>query len=391
MGLDLNTLVNKIKAEETHYFESKTKTGWLPFAQSDAFLSIFFTTFIVFASLVIPGVAYAIWKIKKIMFTLAVLNTALNTHALVTKPPTTTPSPTISADAAMAISMKEVTVMIGAIGLFFTIVKCFYFLAEMGCSIPRYHQFRRAVCGPAQLTHSVRLYLKIMNGTNRKILFLQDVDFEANLIRYTVAPKLTGVRRHACCCCKQWLALRWDTSRLIILVNNVEVGIPLQTRVNIPLFLSNRTRKAVENLISRPTFSVLIRSRDPRALQEIPNLFNEEQPIHHLITPPNSILTAYHTPSTTDHHNLPYLKPIQPTIKEDIEKSKSPKSLPPMHIGRPPSYAPVSPSAPPSKAASWTADQSTSTTTGFSSPPRPVRYVPPEELMLLATPTNKNK
>ena len=169
LGLNLNDVVDKMNNDEgLKYFKSKGKAEWLPMVEYDSFTSVFFTLFVASTSLFIIILSILYNKIRKLTLALVVLNKIVGSHGLVINSPVETTVKTVDDPTRL---FRQVSVLLAAMAVFFTILKCFYFLTGMGCSLPKYRQFRRKLCGPAQDTHSVRLYVKVMNGGTELFCF----------------------------------------------------------------------------------------------------------------------------------------------------------------------------------------------------------------------------
>ena len=233
-------------------------------------------------------------------------------------------------------------------------------------------------------------------------MFLQDLDFEANLLRYATSPKLESVSLRNQCGCNCWERLQWDRPYLDLFINNVKTPVALNTKIAIPLCLRGQTRRAVGNRLCHPTTALVIRSTNPKIYHQIPAIAEGEAPLHYLVTPPSSVVSHYitlpceppsHDPQQSPQHiqkktppqttSLPsYLTPLIPSAPPKAQ------SLP--SSDRPPQYAPQtskSTSEPKIILSAGTQSvvfqsQDVQSDT-YRSPPQTRRYVPAGELRFL--------
>jgi hypothetical protein len=189
-------------------------------------------------------------------------------------------------------------------------------------NLPSFLTGCRHLCGPAQNTGNVRVYIKICQGAKRVILELLTLPYEPNIISYTT----TSYPRHFACrgpCWSRKAKFTW-TAPLKIRINGISNSINLPQSIMVPKILGSTTRALSQAYAldkAMVTFHLLFRYHGEKHYLEIPGI----GPISTMrgAQPPIHFLLPIQRTSPNINNNL--TTPSNYATTPSNQKQKSPK------------------------------------------------------------------
>ena len=191
-----------------------------------------------------------------------------------------------------------VMALLAALGCLFAVIKFIYFLGYLGIRFPKIQEYCRKTFSPAQRVNNLRLYLKIVSKDKRCLLYLFSLEYEPNLIAFSIAPRVIRARmmqRRM----ESWIQMQWG-GPLKLMINDNVTDIKLPEHVKLPGYRTGNVREIINSPEAR--FHLLFHYYNEEQYIQIPERSRDilNPPIHHSLpiksSPPRCV---YYTPNTS--------------------------------------------------------------------------------------------